>query len=157
MNILITEMNPIISLGAIGLFFGIALGFAAKKLSVKTDPKVEQLLEVLPSANCGACGEAGCAAFAESLIKGKTKPSDCIPGGSTVAKETAKILGIEAGEQGTPMIAAVQCDGSKNKAKERFVYHGIEDCKAATLVWGGNKACTYGCLGLSSCVKACRF
>lgn len=151
-----TILNAIMSVGGLGLLFGGGLALASRALYVEVDPRVEQILEVLPGANCGACGKPGCSGFAEAVVKGEVGVADCIPGGSTVAKAIADILGLEA-EVREPMVAVVQCQGSPDKAIDRFHYQGVMDCTAAQIISGGHKACPYGCLGLGSCVEACNF
>jgi electron transport complex protein RnfB len=146
----------ILSVGGLGLVFGGGLAFASRVFYVEVDPRVEKILESLPNANCGACGRPGCQGFAEAVVKGEVGVSDCVPGGSAVAKVIAEILGKEAKEV-EPMVAVVRCQGSPDKALDRFSYQGIADCAAAQLVSGGHKACAYGCLGLGTCVESCKF
>jgi len=150
-------LSSIIALGGLGLLFGVGLAFAAKKFAVKVDPRVEEIVEILPGANCGACGQPGCSAYAEAVVAGQTPPNKCSPGGQEVAEKISQILGLTGVEAEEPKVAVVQCQGGKAEAKEKFIYEGIQDCSAAELVGGGHKACEYGCLGLGSCVKACPF
>jgi len=147
----------IVVLGGLGLFFGTCLAFAAKKFAVEVDPKVARILEVLPGANCGACGQPGCGAYAEAVASGTVPPNKCTPGGQNVAQQISEILGITGIEVEEPQVAVVQCQGGKVEALEKFIYEGVEDCSAAELVGGGQKACQYGCLGFGSCVRACPF
>ncbi|MEN8150701.1 MAG: RnfABCDGE type electron transport complex subunit B [Planctomycetota bacterium] len=149
-------LSAILSLGALGLAFGLLLALAAKVFFVETDPRIEQVEDVLPSAQCGACGKPGCGPYAEAVVSGEVEPNLCIPGGATVAGQVAEILGIEAGDV-TPMVAVVRCKGGAHDAKERAAYEGILDCNAAEVVAGGPKACTFGCLGFGTCVTACPF
>jgi electron transport complex protein RnfB len=146
----------IISLGAMGILFGGGLAIASKKLAVKVDPKVQQILEILPNANCSACGLPGCSAYAEKLVEGGAEINACIPGGNDVASAIGEILGVEA-DQREAQVARLQCQGSRDVAQDKYIYQGIQDCKAAILLGGGNKACNYGCLGLGTCVRACPF
>lgn len=149
-------ISSIIALGGLGLLFGAGLAYASKKFAVYIDPKVEQIIDALPGANCGACGKPGCSAYAEAVVKGETPPNMCSPGGAQVTQIVADILGVKA-EAADPKVAVVQCQGNKEQAVEKHVYEGVQDCSAAELVGGGSKACSYGCLGLGSCVKACPF
>ncbi|MDZ7346706.1 MAG: Fe-S cluster domain-containing protein [candidate division KSB1 bacterium] len=151
-----TFLTSLLALGGLGLLFGAGLAFASQKFAVFVDPKVEEILAALPGANCGACGKPGCAAYAEAVPKGEIPPNRCSPGGAEVAKRLAAIMGVEA-SVAEPKVAVVQCQGGKAEAVEKFVYQGPQDCTAATLVGGGHKACSYGCLGLGSCVRACPF
>jgi len=148
--------SALISLGALGLAFGLLLALAAKVFYVDVDPRIGEVDDALPGAQCGACGQPGCSAYAEAVVNGTVEPTLCMPGGSAVAAAIASILGMEVGEF-TPMTAAVRCKGGRREAKQRAEYVGIQDCSAAEIITGGAKACTYGCLGYGSCVKACPF
>ncbi|HPG38017.1 MAG TPA: RnfABCDGE type electron transport complex subunit B [bacterium] len=147
----------IIALGGMGLLFGAGLAFAAKKFAVEVDPRVAQIIEILPGANCGSCGRPGCSAYAEAVSSGALPPNRCTPGGKNVAERISSILGLVGVEMEEPKVAVVQCQGGKNEAVEKYLYEGIHDCNAAVLIGGGLKGCQYGCLGLGSCVKACPF
>ena len=152
-------ISSIISIGGLGLLFGAGLAYASKKFAVEVDPKIEEIIEILPGANCGACGYPGCSGYAEAIVKnGDAAQIDlCAPGGADTIDNIAKIMGIEAGAGKEPMVAVVQCRGNNEKAPKRFQYLGLTDCVAAELIMGGDKACVYGCLGLGSCVRACPF
>lgn len=146
-----------LSLGILGLVFGILLGFASKAFEVKVDPKIPKLRECLPGANCGGCGFAGCDAYAEAVVMEGAKPNLCSVGGSATAEKIGEVLGVkvEAGEKKT---AFVKCNGNCDSAKERYNLEGVNDCLTASLmIDGGSKACSYGCLGLGSCVSVCEF
>jgi len=145
-----------LALGGIGIVFGILLSVAAKVFAVEVDERVEQINELLPGANCGACGYAGCTNFAEAVCKGEAEAGGCIPGGKDTSQEICKVLGLESGEQ-VPQVAIVYCAGDRQSAIDRFVYHGSPTCKHAHQMAGGFKACPYGCLGLGDCVEACPF
>jgi RnfABCDGE-type electron transport complex B subunit len=148
-------LTPVIAMAALGLIFGLGLAYALKLFAIKVDPALALLIQKLPGANCGACGRAGCAAFAEALRKGEVLPTSCVVTNEAARSEIAKILGLESKAR-VKQIAAVRCLGGK-KAKDKFVYQGIKNCKAASLVMGGQKACYFGCLGFGDCVKACPF
>jgi RnfABCDGE-type electron transport complex B subunit len=147
---------PVSVLGAVGIFFGVMLGIASKKLHIFVDPKISRILEILPGANCGACGFPGCGGFAKAAAEGKAEPGACAPGGEKTASAVADILGVNA-TLGDPLMAVVHCKGGKKEALERSVYDGITDCHAAIITGNGSKVCADGCLGLGSCVKACVF
>lgn len=147
---------PVLIVGGVGLFFGIVLSIASKKLHVHVDPRVERIHDALPGANCGACGYPGCAAFAKAVAEGAADPAGCIPGGSKVAGKIAEIMGVEAGDA-EPVMAVVHCKGGRHEARERGTYEGIHDCVAATLSGNGAKVCADGCLGLGTCVRSCPF
>lgn len=142
-------------MGALGLILSAGLVFAYQRLRVIEDPKVEQVAEVLPQANCGACGYSGCRAFAEAVVKGKTAPNSCPVGGEETAKQIAGLLGVTAGEM-IKKVARLHCRGNFEAAKDRGTYVGISTCSAAHLI-GGNKQCSYGCLHFGDCARACLF
>ncbi|MBN1578679.1 MAG: RnfABCDGE type electron transport complex subunit B [Chitinispirillaceae bacterium] len=151
-------LYPVIVVGSVGLFFGVGLAIASKKLQVYVNPRIAQILGLLPGANCGACGYPGCSGFAKAVAEGKTEASGsvCVPGGSKIAHAIADILGITA-DAVEPMMAVVHCNGGSDKALERSRYEGITDCHAAILIGNGSKICQDGCLGLGSCVRVCPF
>ncbi|MFO7951980.1 MAG: RnfABCDGE type electron transport complex subunit B [Bacillota bacterium] len=146
----------IAALGLIGLGFGLLLSMAARVFAVKTDPRVEKVKEALPGSNCGACGYPGCATFAEAVVSGEAAPNGCIAGGKDTAEVIAEELGMEIGDSES-VIATVFCIGDNKKAADRFRYEGVKDCAVADSFHGGFKACSYGCLGLGNCVRACPF
>ena len=139
----------------LGVAFGAILAYASKKFHVDIDPRVEQVMEVLPGANCGACGMPGCAGYAEAIVAGKVELGRCAPGGGECAHAVAKIMGQEVGAQ-EKRFAVLACKGG-NKLGERFEYAGVKDCRAAALLLKGEKVCDFGCLGLGTCAEACPF
>ncbi len=149
-------LAAILSLGCIGLVAAIALGFAAKKFAVEVDPRELAVLEVLPGANCGACGFPGCAGYAKALVAGKIDLNQCPPGGAELVTQLANILGVEA-SAAAPEVAVVLCQGDNHRAQLKYRYLGLEDCTAAQKIADGPKSCPGGCLGLGSCQRACPF
>jgi electron transport complex protein RnfB len=115
----------------------------------------EKVSEMLPQVNCGACGFSGCRAFAEAVVRGDAEANGCPVGGQEVAQNVAEILGVQAGEI-IKKVARLHCRGTRTAASERGVYLGISTCSAAHLV-GGNKQCSFGCMGYGDCVRACPF
>ena len=146
---------PIITLGVLGAIFGVGLAIASKRLAVVIDPRLEKVHGLLPGANCGACGGAGCFGFAEMLLSGKADVSACRVSDEKVQEQVAKLLGKSLDKK-VKKVATLRCNGGL-KVKDRFVYHGIKDCMAANLVLKGQKGCIYGCLGFGNCVKVCPF
>lgn len=132
------------------------LVFANRKLSVYEDPRIGQVTEMLPGANCGACGVPGCAAFAEEVVAGTKLPSGCSVGGPDSAETIANYLGIDAGSADRK-IARLMCAGGCDMAGDIVDYQGFSSCRAAAVVAGGSKACSWGCLGLADCEIACTF
>jgi electron transport complex protein RnfB len=151
-------LYAVVSLAVTGLAFGALLAFAAQRFAVPVDPRVEAIKKELPSANCGGCGFASCGALAEAIAGGRAPVDCCGVGGSPVAQKIGEIMGIGV-EDKEPQVARVMCLGGKAEAGELFTYEGIRDCRAASIpqIQGGFKACTYGCLGLGSCVRVCVF
>jgi len=146
---------PVLTLGLLGLVFGVGLAIASKRLAVKVDPRLENIQGLLPGSNCGACGGAGCFGFAEALLSGKLPISACRVSAQATKEKIAKILGQSVGEN-INKIATLHCYGG-TRVKDRFIYTGIKDCVAANLVLGGQKACVFGCLGFGNCAKVCPF
>lgn len=146
-----------IFLAGLGAVFGFGLAVAAKKFAVKIDPKVEQVRDVLPGANCGACGFAGCQGYAEAVVANPEIASNlCSPGKASVAEQIAIITGKKADAK-EPEFARIMCQGGLSKSVRKYIYEGVPDCRAVILAGGGDKACRYGCLGYGTCVKACPF
>ncbi|QSX07280.1 RnfABCDGE type electron transport complex subunit B [Sedimentibacter sp. zth1] len=143
-------------LGALGLVFGIVLGIAGKIFEVKVDPKVAKIRELLPGANCGACGFPGCDGMSKAMASGEMPATGCPVSNADAVKKISEVLGVEA-VSGEKMVAKVLCKGCEGKAVKKFDYDGIKDCKAAMIVQGGDKLCAQGCLGYGSCVKVCDF
>ncbi|HPZ91432.1 MAG TPA: RnfABCDGE type electron transport complex subunit B [Bacillota bacterium] len=157
MEFLVEIIKPVLSLTVLAVVFGGILAWADKVFAVKKNPRVDEIIEVLPGANCGACGYAGCAAFAEAVAKGEAPVNGCPVGRQKVADEIAKIMGVSAACDDECLKARLVCQGSDDVAKTKMIYHGIDDCRAAVLLHGGDKTCPYGCLGLGTCVRVCPF
>lgn len=146
---------PILTLGFLGLIFGVGLAIASKRFAVHVDPRLDRIHGLLPGANCGACGGAGCFGFAESILSGKLKIDACRVANDQAKEKIAGILGRKL-VKGVKAVAVLHCNGG-NKVKDRFRYQGIKDCIAANLALGGQKECVWGCLGFGTCVQACPF
>ena len=148
---------PVISLGGLGLVFGVILGYANKKFHVPVNPQIPLVREALPSANCGACGYAGCDAYAAAVVEEGAAPNLCTPGGTSTAAAIGEILGVSV-ETANRQVAFVKCKGTCTVAKEKYEYDGIMDCRQAIIAPGGGpKACIDGCMGFASCVRSCEF
>lgn len=146
-----------LSMGAVGGILSVGLAVASTVFKTETDPRIDQLLEVLPGANCGACGYPGCQGLAKAMAMGAAPASACVVGGAKVAVQVAEVLGMEVGELPERRLARLMCQGGRAEAVERAAYQGLPDCRAAGLVQGGPKGCAYGCLGFGNCVTACPF
>jgi len=134
--------NPILDsalvLGGVGLFFGFLIALVNKKFQVWEDPRIDEVEEILPSTNCGACGMPGCRAFAEAVVSGEQQPSGCTVMGPDDKEDIAIYLGVDAGEA-TKRVARLLCAGGKNEAVRHSDYSGFETCKAAAAVAGGGR------------------
>lgn len=148
---------PILSIGGLAILFAFVLGYASKKFAVEVDERVPLIKEILPGANCGGCGFAGCDAYAQAVVDGTAATNCCAVAGAAGAEKISKIMGVEVSDT-EPLKAFIKCKGTCNNAKQKGNYYGTMDCREAVVIPGaGNKACEYGCLGLGSCVKACKF
>ena len=146
----------VLVLGGIGLIFGVILTAAHKKLSVKVDERLPVIRGMLGGANCGACGFAGCDAFAAALLSGEAKPEQCSVISSDSLAAIGGVLGVEVDET-EPMAARVLCTGRAGVAGKRYEYEGFSSCRVAAAMAGGPKLCNYSCIGLGDCVSACAF
>ena len=151
----------IIALGGLGLIAAIILYFIANKFKVFEDPKIDEVEDALPSANCGGCGFPGCRAYAEATVKsakenGNLDGLNCPVGGNETGQLVGKILGLEI-EATEPMIAVIRCNGSHTNSPGKVNYEGATSCSFAHALYGGEGGCQYGCLGLGDCVDACDF
>lgn len=147
---------PIIAIGGMGLIFGVLLSIAAKIFAVEKDERIPRIVDVLPGANCGGCGFAGCSAYAEAVCKGEAGVSGCPVGGHDVAEKIAAIMGVEAQKE-EKMVSFVACSGNCEVAPNKFLNNETIDCHTANRLSGGIKGCTFGCLGFGSCVSKCQF
>jgi RnfABCDGE-type electron transport complex B subunit len=153
--LLINILIPVAAMAALGTIFGLGLAFALKVFNIEVDPALAKILSLLPGSNCGACGRAGCAGFAEALKNKEASPSGCTVSGDDARAAIAKELGMDYSPK-VRTIATLLCNGG-TRAKDKYAYQGLRNCKAASLVFGGHKACSFGCLGLGDCVEACQF
>ena len=134
---------------AIAVVFGAILVVCSHFLAVRKDERVEQVEKLLANSNCGGCGKAGCAQFAEALVKGEVKLSDCRATPTANKEKIAKILG--GGEVGEETVAVVHCNGG-NACFDKYDYQGYGNCASCELIAGGVKACPVGCIGKKTCV-----
>jgi electron transport complex protein RnfB len=152
-----TVLITIISLSLLGLFSAIILYFVAQKFKIFEDPRIDEVQAVLPAANCGGCGFAGCRNFAEALVKAESfEGLNCPVGGNTTMSLAAKIMGKEAVAV-DPLVAVVLCQGSPEHRLRTSKYDGAGDCRIVHQLYIGETDCAYGCLGLGDCVRACTF
>lgn len=143
-------------MAGLGLILSGILAIASRKLYVYEDPRIDEVNEMLPQANCGACGHAGCRAFAEAVVAGKASPSGCSVNSPEMTEAIADYLGVDAGAQ-EKRVARLACAGGNHVAWTRAHYRGLQTCRAAHLVAGGGKGCAWGCLGFGDCKDVCSF
>jgi electron transport complex protein RnfB len=157
------HMTPFLSITTAGLFMavlGVALAsllaYANRRLYVYEDPRIDEVEQMLPSANCGACGSPGCRQFAEATVKGDSDPGLCTVNTAEMTQTIADFLGVEVGQH-EKRVARLACAGGSHVARTRARYEGLKSCRAAAVVSGGGKGCTWGCLGLGDCGDVCDF
>jgi electron transport complex protein RnfB len=152
-----TVLVTVICLSLLALFSAVILYFIAQKFKVFEDPRIDRVQEVLPAANCGGCGFAGCRNFAEALVKAETFENlNCPVGGAAVMEDAAKILGKVAPVV-DPTVAVLLCNGTPDQRPRTSVYDGVPDCRIIHNLYIGDTDCSYGCLGNGDCVRACTF
>jgi Na+-translocating ferredoxin:NAD+ oxidoreductase subunit B len=142
-------------MGGLGALLAGALLVAAKKFYVFEDPRIGEIAALLPGANCGGCGKAGCNAFAEAMVGGE-QGMRCPVCSADALAAIAQVMGAET-VSGEPLVAHVMCEGLQSSAQFNGMYTGITDCRAAHLVGQVSRVCSYGCIGLGTCVAACPF
>jgi len=147
----------ILTLVAIGAAAAIILYFVAQKFKVYEDPRIDEVEDALPAANCGGCGFAGCRNFAETLVKSESWDDlFCPVGGNETMAKAASLLGREAIEQ-APRVAVVRCNGTPEFRPRTNIYDGAPTCAIAHSLYTGEGACPHGCLGEGDCVSVCTF
>ena len=152
-----TVIWTIVILTVLGLLLALVLCWVARKFKVEEDPRIDEIEKVMPGANCGGCGFAGCRAFADSAVKASDLDSHYCPvGGNDVMKQVAAILGYEVKAK-APQVAVVRCAGSCEARPRVNVYDGENSCKVKAALYSGDTLCPYGCLGCGDCVDACQF
>ena len=140
----------------LGLLLAAILALANKQLFVYEDPRIDEVEDMLPHANCGACGTAGCRAFAEKLVNGELQPGKCTVNSPDMNALIAEYLGVELGAE-ERRVARLACAGGTHVARVRASYSGLDTCRAAALISGGGKGCAWGCLGFGDCEQVCDF
>ena len=144
-------------LTVLGLLLSLILFWVAKKFKVEEDPRIDEVEKVMPGANCGGCGFAGCRAFADAAVHAPNLDNNYCPvGGNEVMKKVAEILGYEVKEK-APQVAVVRCNGSCDNRPRTNIYDGVQSCRVKAALYSGDTGCSFGCLGCGDCVKACQF
>lgn len=152
-----TILITVISLSLLALLSAVILYFVAQKFKVFEDPRIDEVAAILPQANCGGCGYAGCRNFAEALVGSETfEGLNCPVGGAETMGNAGKILGREAPVV-DPMVAVLLCNGSPEVRPHTSIYNGAADCRISHSLFIGETDCSYGCMGYGDCVRACQF
>jgi len=152
-----TIIWTIVILTVLGCALALVLFLVAKKFKVEEDPRIDEVEKLMPGANCGGCGFAGCRAFADAAVKAPNLDNNFCPvGGNEVMKKVAAVLGYEVAEK-APMVAVVRCNGSCDNRPKTNEYDGLQSCKVKAALYSGDTGCAYGCLGCGDCVEACQF
>ncbi|MDD6087892.1 MAG: Fe-S cluster domain-containing protein [Desulfovibrionaceae bacterium] len=150
-------LSSFLTLLILGLLASAALAFASKIFFVEEDPKVEEVTEVLPGANCGGCGFAGCESYAAAVAHDPAVPANlCVAGGAATAEAVGRITGKAAGSA-DPVVSFRRCEKHAGNVLKRYTYQGIPSCAAAAELANGSEKCEYACLGFGDCVRACPF
>lgn len=153
----ITIIYTIATLSIIGTSAAIVLYFVSRKFHVYEDPRIDQVEEQLPAANCGGCGFAGCRAFAEACVKASGLDDlNCPVGGNETMGKVANILGLESVKKDT-RIAFIRCNGTCDHRPKTSQYDGASTCTIAASVYSGDTDCQWGCLGYGDCFDVCEF
>ena len=152
-----TIILTIAILTALGLLLSLVLALVARKFRVDEDPRIDEIEKLMPGANCGGCGFAGCRAFADAAVKAPNLDNQFCPvGGNDVMKKVAAILGYEVKEK-APMVAVVRCNGTCENRPKTNLYDGHPSCKVKAALYSGDTGCSFGCLGCGDCVEQCQF
>lgn len=150
-------LYAVLTLSALGASAAVILYFVAQKFKVIEDPRIDVVADLLPGANCGGCGFAGCRNMAEAIVKKENMDGFlCPPGGNDTMKKIASALGLEAKET-EPMIAVLRCNGSLANAPQKVKYDGATTCAYVHMLFAGESGCPFGCVGLGDCVTSCLF
>jgi len=139
----------------LGGFSGFILVLVAQKTQVSEDARKQKILSSLPGANCGGCGFAGCSAFADAVVEKGVHPSLCRSLETGEQEKICRLMNLEP-QSVKKEVAHVMCFGGI-RAKEKYQYEGISDCRIAARLAGGKKMCHNGCMGLGNCERACEF
>ena len=152
-----TLVFTILALSVLALLLAVILYFVAQKFKVEEDPRIDDVVAVLPGANCGGCNYTGCRAFAEMCVKAAVLDDlYCPVGGAAAMSQVAEYLGKVAPEK-EPMVAVVRCAGACDKRERVNIYNGAPSCAVAANLYSGDTACSFGCLSNGDCVRACNF
>jgi Na+-translocating ferredoxin:NAD+ oxidoreductase RNF subunit RnfB len=142
---------------AIGITSSVVLYFVARKFRVEEDPRVGQVEELLPGANCGGCGQPGCRGLSEAVVRANSLEGfSCPVGGAATLSGIAAVLGLEVDAR-VPRVAVARCNGDRERRPRTSHYEGYASCAVEHALYRGESDCPFGCLGLGDCARACAF
>jgi electron transport complex protein RnfB len=147
-------LTPIYVIGGTGFLSGLLLAIAARFLHVFEDPRIEKVTGLLPGANCGGCGYAGCADYAKAIVEKNAPTNLCRPCRLEAMQEISALMGVEA-KEAEKMVAIVLCNGGDVHSRRGSLYNGLAECSSADVVSGSGKVCRFGCLGYGNCSRIC--
>lgn len=154
MSVFVSTIGVLVGLG---LLAAVLLFLLLKKFKVEEDPRIDEVEKVMPGANCGGCGFAGCRAFAQSCVQaGNLDNNFCPVGGNDTMKKVAEVLGLEVTAK-APQVAVVRCNGTCEARPKISQYDGVRSCRVESMLYKGETGCPFGCLGCGDCVSACAF
>lgn len=147
----------ILTLCVLGILAAVILYFVAQKFKVEEDPRIDEVEKMLPGANCGGCGFAGCRGLAEALVKrDDISALYCPVGGGDTMSPIAAYLGKAAAEK-EPQTATIRCGGTCEKRPRTNKFDGAKSCAVAASLYVGETGCSFGCLGYGDCADVCTF
>lgn len=152
-----TLIFTVATLSALGILAALILYFVMNKFKVEEDPRIDEVEKMLPGANCGGCGFAGCRGFASALVvEDDISQLYCPVGGGDVMSGVASYLGKAAAEK-MPQSATLKCGGCYAVRPRTNSYNGAKSCAIASSLYIGESGCSAGCLGMGDCVVSCKF
>jgi electron transport complex protein RnfB len=150
-------VTAVIALSSLALLSSLLLALVSRAFWVSHDSKVERIETALPGNDCGACGLPGCSELARMIAEGKADVDACPVSGDAIVREVALIMGKAYSGARARSVAIVLCNGGDQVTARRFHYNGVKDCTSAAILFGGDKACRYACMGLGTCAGVCPF
>lgn len=152
-----TLIYTIVILVGLGIVAALVLYVIAQKFKVYEDPRIDQVEEMLPAANCGGCGFPGCRGMANALVQeDDISGLYCPVGGADTMNRVAEFLG-KAVTAKEPTIAVVRCNGAICNRVRTNVFDGASSCAVVAATYGGETDCSWGCLGKGDCTVVCNF
>ncbi len=150
-------VTSVLSLLTLGFVAACVLALASRVFYVDEDPRVEAVLNVLPGANCGGCGFAGCEAYAQAVLSDPSvSPGLCCAGGPEITEAVGELSGKAPGDA-EPLVSFRRCVKDEGHVKTRYEYQGFRACAAAAMLEYGPDMCRYSCLGFGECARGCPF